>query len=285
VSTQRRDHRIRETRAAQLSDAALDLEPGDAGETVDEPSVDAAALRQRCWIHAVAQSVEQREEPAVVRLVDRLGAELPRRRLLLLERPQRLDERGLEGTLDRHHLARRGHLCAEPAVAGRELVKRPTRNLHDAVIDRRFECGEGAARDLVADLLETPADRHFGRDPRDGIARSLRSQRRRPADAGVDLDHVVLRALRIQRELDVASALDAERADDADRRRAEHLMVPVGERLRGRDHDRVARVDAHRIEVLHVADGDARVRGVTHHLVLDLLPSPQRPFDQHLVDR
>ena len=42
---------------------------------------------------------------------------------------------------------------------------------------------------------------------------------------------------------------------------------------------------AHRIEVLHVADGDARVRAVAHDLVLDLLPSEERSLDEHLPDR
>jgi hypothetical protein len=32
-------------------------------------------------------------------------------------------------------------------------------------------------------------------------------------------------------------------------------------------------VDAHRVEVLHVADGDAVVARVAHDLVLDLLPA------------
>ncbi len=61
-------------------------------------------------------------------------------------------------------------------------------------------------------------------------------------------------------------------------------MVAVGERLRGRDDDGVARVDTHGVEVLHVADRDARVRPVAHDFVLDLLPAPQRPLDEDLVD-
>ena len=44
-------------------------------------------------------------------------------------------------------------------------------------------------------------------------------------------------------------------------------------------------MDAHRIEVLHVADGDAGVAAVAHHLVLDLLPSGEAPLDQDLADR
>ena len=61
-------------------------------------------------------------------------------------------------------------------------------------------------------------------------------------------------------------------------------MVAVGQGLGGGDHDRVAGVDAHRVQVLHVADGDAGIGGVPHHLVLDLLPSPERALDQDLVD-
>ena len=60
----------------------------------------------------------------------------------------------------------------------------------------------------------------------------------------------------------------------------------VGQRLRRRDHDGVARVDAHRVEVLHVADRDAGADGVSHHLVLDLFPAhAQRLLDKHLRDR
>ena len=42
---------------------------------------------------------------------------------------------------------------------------------------------------------------------------------------------------------------------------------------------------AHRVKVLHVADRNARVLGVAHDLVLDLLPAQQRLLHQHLPDR
>ncbi len=60
-------------------------------------------------------------------------------------------------------------------------------------------------------------------------------------------------------------------------------MLLVIECLRGRDHDRLAGMDAYRVEILHVADGDAVVAQVAHHLVLDLLPAAQRLLDQHLL--
>ena len=57
----------------------------------------------------------------------------------------------------------------------------------------------------------------------------------------------------------------------------------VGERL-GRDRDRVAGVDAHRVEVLDRADDHAVVGAVAHDLELVLLPICDRPLDEDLAD-
>ena len=149
----------------------------------------------------------------------------------MIERPPISSERtafcraALERAVDRHHLAGGLHLRAEAAIAESELVERPARDLHDAVIERGLERGGGAARDRVRDLVQALARRDLGGDARDRIARCLRGQRRGARDARVDLDHVVLgrrgrlrarpgrdvRARR-ERELHVAAALDAERA-------------------------------------------------------------------------
>src|SRR5437762_7194214 len=70
----------------------------------------------------------------------------------------------------------------------------------------------------------------------------------------------------------------------ADGDRAQQLILGVIERLRRRHHDRVAGVDAHGVDVLHVAYRDAVVAGVAHHLVLDLLPALETLLDQYLGD-
>ena len=44
-------------------------------------------------------------------------------------------------------------------------------------------------------------------------------------------------------------------------------------------------MDAHRVEVLHAADGDRGVRRVTQDLELDLVPADQRTLDEDLADR
>ena len=68
---------------------------------------------------------------------------------------------------------------------------------------------------------------------------------------------------------------------------ASRMMLPflVGQRLDRRDRDRVAGVDAHRIEVLDRADDDAVVVLVAHHLGLEFLPADERFLDENLADR
>ena len=70
--------------------------------------------------------------------------------------------------------------------------------------------------------------------------------------------------------------------DDLDGQCTEFMIFGVCQRLRGRDHDRLARMDAKRIEVLHVTYGDTIVITVAHHLVFNLLPAFQTLLHQHL---
>ena len=88
----------------------------------------------------------------------------------------------------------------------------------------------------------------------------------------------------IHRELDVAPArVDADLADDRDGRVAHRLILAIGQRHRRRDGDRVARVHAHRVEVLDRADDHDVVLVIAHHLELELLPADHAPLDEHLV--
>ena len=90
----------------------------------------------------------------------------------------------------------------------------------------------------------------------------------------------------MHRELDVAPAgRDAHLADDPAGGVAHHLVLAVRERHRGRHRDRVAGVDAHRVEVLDRADDDHVVGPVPHHLELELLPADDAPLHQHRADR
>ena len=60
------------------------------------------------------------------------------------------------------------------------------------------------------------------------------------------------------------------------------MIIGVTERLRRSDNDGLSRMDAQRVEVLHVTDGDTVVKTVAHHLILHFFPSTQGFFHKHL---
>ena len=202
----------------------------------------------------------------------------------LLEPAQGLVQRRAEGALDGHDLAGGLHLRAQGAVGGGELVEGEARQLDHHVVEGRLEGGHGGAGDGVGDLVEPSPDRDLRGHAGDGIAGGLGGQRRRAADARVDLDDRVLARIGRERELDVAAALHAEGADDVQRRGAQPLVDRVRQRLHRRHHGRVARVHAQRVDVLHGADRDAGVGRVAHDLVLDLLPAGEIALGHDLAD-
>ena len=61
------------------------------------------------------------------------------------------------------------------AVAERELVEGPARDLDDAVVERRLEGGGRLAGDGVRDLVERLADGDLGGDARDRVAGRLQA--------------------------------------------------------------------------------------------------------------
>ena len=71
-------------------------------------------------------------------------------------------------------------------------------------------------------------------------------------------------------------------AHDLDGERTQLVILAIGQSLRRSDDDTLTRMDAQRVEVLHVADRDAVVVAVAHHLVLYLLPALEALLHQHL---
>ena len=203
-----------------------------------------------------------------------------------LEPALRLHERLDERAADAHRLADRLHLRAERRVRAGELLEREARDLDDDVVERRLEARRRRAGQVVRDLVERVADGELRRDLRDRIAGRLRRERRRPRHARVHLDHADVARHAVARELDVRAArVDADRADDRDRRVAQLLVRLVAQRHLRRDGDRVAGVHAHRVEVLDRADDHDVVGLVAHDLELELVPAAHRLLDEHLTDR
>src|SRR5579871_2353709 len=94
---------------------------------------------------------------------------MPKVLLLDLQTSDRLHERGLKRSIDRHDFSRRLHLREEGPIAGCKLIKRPSRDLDNTVVQGRLEASLGCAGDLVFDLIECLANRYLGGDPGDGV--------------------------------------------------------------------------------------------------------------------
>ena len=124
-----------------------------------------------------------------------------------------------------------------------------------------------------ADLGRDVGERNPGRlaRPRAGAGQSR-----------IDLDHPVLEAVGVESVLDVAFPNDAEMPDCSNRDLAQEVVLFIIQGLRGSDHDRLTGMDAHRVEVFHVAHRDAVIPSVANDLVLDLLPTSQALLDKNL---
>ena len=188
----------------------------------------------------------------------------------------------LEGAADGHDLAHGLHRRTQFLVYAVKLAEVPARYLAHHVVQRGLEEGRGSLGNGVLQVEQSVAQAQLGGHKCQRIAGSFRRQSRRAAKAGIDLDDAVVLGLRVVGILHVTLAHDADVADDADGQLAQLVVVGVRERLAGGDDDALACVDAQRVEVLHVADGDAVVEAVAHHLVLHFLPAAEALLDEHL---
>ena len=134
--------------------------------------------------------------------------------------------------------------------------------------------------------MQAVSDGQLGGDLGDRKSCCLRRERTRPADARIHLDDDHVTVLGIDRELNVRAArLDTDLANHRQTRVAHPLVLFVRQRLSRRNGDRIAGVNAHRIEVLDRADDHDIIIHVAHHLHLVLFPTDHRLFDQHFGHR
>ena len=261
-------------------------------QLAEEPAVDLGDVMDLLHRDAGLQRLEHREEPVVVHPPEPLpdGGVVSGIRLAVqsihadLSAPDGLQQGHLKAGGDGHHLAGGLHLGAQGPGGVGELVKGPLGHLHHDVVQGGLKAGAGLAGDVVFDLVQGVAQGDLGGDLGDGVAGGLGGQGRGAGHTGVHLDDRVLEALRVQSQLHVAPAHDPQVGDDVQRRLAEHLELLVRQGLGGGHHDGVAGVDAHRVQVLHGADGDDVAHAVPHGLELDLLPAEDGLLHQDLSD-
>ena len=271
----------------------LQFERDDFLDLREEPPVDLRVTVDFLEGHADAERIRDIPEPLGSRICELVGHFLGVDGLQVeaidadFESAQRLLQRLLERASDGHHLTDGFHLRREAIVGLLEFFEREARNLGDDIIDRRFERrGRKPTGDVVAQLVERVTDREFCGDLGDGKPGGLRRERGRARHARIHFDDDHPAVVRVDRELDVrAAGIDADLAQHGDRRVAHDLVFLVRQRLRRRDGDRVARVHAHRVEVLDRADDDAVVLAIAHDLHFEFFPAEQRLLDQKLARR
>ncbi len=202
-----------------------------------------------------------------------------------LQAAQRLLQAFREAAPDRHRLAHRLHRRGQHRLGAGELLEGEARHLGDDVVDGGLERGRrGAPRYVVLDLVQRVADGELGGDLGDREARRLGGERGGARHARVHLDDDEAAVVGVDGELHVGAAgLHPDLAQHRDRGVAHHLVFLVRQRQGRGDRDAVARVHAHRVDVLDGADDDAVVRAVADHLHLELLPAEHALLDQHLA--
>src|SRR5437867_8066652 len=70
--------------------------------------------------------------------------------------------------------------------------------------------------------------------------------------------------------------------NDADGNLAKEVIFTIAQSLTRGDYDTFPGMDAHRIEIFHVTDGDTVIVGVTHDLVFDFLPAFEELLNKNL---
>ena len=200
---------------------------------------------------------------------------------MLLERTDRLHQRRLEAVANAHDLAGRLHLGRQRTLCRDKFIKGKSRQLHDAVVERRLKAGIRLSRNGILNLIERVAQRDLCRNLGDRIPCRLGGKRRRTAHTGIYLDDAVLKACGMQCELHVTAARDLQLTDDIQCRASEHLVFLIAQRLRRCHDDTVTGVHADRIDILHVTYRDAVACAVAHHLILDLFPACDAALHQH----
>ena len=195
-----------------------------------------------------------------------------------------LHQSHLKAGSNSHHLTGGLHLGAQLPAGTGKLIKGPFGQLHNHIVQGGLKAGAGLAGDLVLDLRQGVAQGNAGADLGNGVAGGLGGQGGGAGHTGVHLNDGVLKGVRVQGKLAVAAAHDAQLGDDVQSGGAEHLVLLVRKGQGRGHHDGVPGVDAHRVKVLHGADGDHVAGTVPQGLKLDLLPAGDAALHQNLVD-
>ena len=199
-----------------------------------------------------------------------------------LQRTDGFQQTFLHGAAHAHHFAGGLHLSTQAVVGIGEFVKGETGHFGDDIVQCRLE-GSGGIGQL--NFVQRHAHAYLCGNQGNGVAAGFGGQCGGAGHTGIDLNEVVLEGFGVQRKLDVAAAFDFQRTDNFQRTVPKHLIFPVGQGLGRAHHNGVAGVDAHRIQIFHITNGDGGIIAVPHHFVFDFLVATDALFNEYLMDR
>ena len=191
-------------------------------------------------------------------------------------------ERLFKSSANGHDFSDRLHGTANVALDVLELGKIPSGDFRDNVVERWFEVSSGGLGDGVGQLGQRVAETNLGGRVSQRVTGGLGGEGGRSGKTGVDFNDTVVETVGLQSVLDVALSYDSQMSDDLDGGGSEHVVLLIAESLTGGDDNGVTSVNTQRVKVLHVANSDAVVVGVTDYFVFDFLPALERLLDQNL---
>ncbi len=151
-------------------------------DLVDEPLIDHSDLVNRAVGNALPECLRDDPDPLIIDdrkafkevFLGKTGKIVARKAVdMLLQRADCLHHCTFKIVADAHDFAGRLHLRGERALRRDEFVERKTRELDDAVVERRLEARVGLAGDGVFDLVQRIAEGNLGCDLCDRIAGCL----------------------------------------------------------------------------------------------------------------
>src|SRR3989338_5213863 len=155
----------------------------------------------------------------------------------------------------------------------RDFLEIPARHLYGDVIECGFKIRARCARDRIRELFEGASESEFRGDECKRIPSCFRRECGAPREPRIHFDHLVGARARVESVLDIALSDDAKVADGTGSDGPQQMVVLVIERLAGGDHDGFSCMVTKRIDVFHIADGDAIVCGIPDNFILNFLPT------------
>ena len=201
---------------------------------------------------------------------------------VLLQGADGFHQGSFEVVADAHDLAGCFHLRGQCSLGTDKFIERQTRNLDNTVVQHWLKTCIRFACDGIFDLIQCVAQCDLCGNFCDRVAGCFGCQCGGTGYTRVYFDHAVFDAFRVQGVLYVASAGDVQLADDVQGGGTQHLIFFIAKGLGRCYDDTVSGVHADRVDVFHVADGDAVAGTIPHDFVLDLFPSGDAAFYQNL---